>query len=232
SSSRDTPRSAPWSAESGAPRTWRLWCPSSSARRPATSPARSTASAGECIPLAEQQPVYWRIRDLTAAYAKGTLSPVEVTEALLARLDAVNAQLHAYITCTPELARRQAEEAAERYRRGERAPLLGVPVSIKDAFDLADYETTFGSLTCRGRIVRSDSGAVARLRRAGVVIPGKTNVPEFCHSATNENLLIPDTANPWDPSRTSGGSSGGAAASVGGGLATAALGSDGGGSIR
>jgi len=182
--------------------------------------------------LAEQQPVYWRIRDLTAAYAKGTLSPVEVTEALLARLDAVNAQLHAYITCTPELARRQAEEAAERYRRGERAPLLGVPVSIKDAFDLADYETTFGSLTCRGRIVRSDSGAVARLRRAGVVIPGKTNVPEFCHSATNENLLIPDTANPWDPSRTSGGSSGGAAASVGGGLATAALGSDGGGSIR
>ena len=182
--------------------------------------------------MAEQLPVHWRIRDLTDAFASGALSPVEVTEMVLERLDAVDPQLHAYITVTPELARQQAASAAERYRSGDRAPLLGVPVSIKDAFDLADYETTFGSLTCRGRIVRSDSGAVARLRAAGAVMPGKTNVPEFCHSATTENLLGPDTGNPWNPSRTSGGSSGGAAASVGAGLASVALGSDGGGSIR
>lgn len=180
----------------------------------------------------EQSPLYWRIRDLTEAYARGTLSPVDVTESLIERIDGLDGRLHAYVTVTPELARQQAAEAAERYRNGERGPLLGVPVSIKDAFDLADYETTFGSLTCRGRVVRSDSGVVARLRKAGAVMPGKTNLPEFCHSATNENRLGPDTGNPWDPSRTPGGSSGGAAASVGAGLATIALGSDGGGSIR
>ncbi|MCT7290080.1 amidase family protein [Rhodococcus sp. PAE-6] len=81
-------------------------------------------------------------------------------------------------------------------------------------------------------MARSDSGAVARLRAAGSVMPGKTHIPEFCQSATSDNLLDRETGNPWDPSRTPGGSSGGAAASVGAGLATIALGSDGGGSIR
>ncbi|MGE2716560.1 amidase [Mycolicibacterium litorale] len=182
--------------------------------------------------MPESPPYYWPIRELTAAYARGTLSPVDVAEAVLERIEQLDGELHAYVTVTADLARTQARDAAERYRRGESAPLLGVPVSVKDAFHLADTETSLGSLTQRGRIARSDSGVVARLRRAGAVMPGKTNVPEFCQSATTENRLGPDTGNPWDPARTSGGSSGGAAASVGAGLATAAVGSDGGGSIR
>lgn len=172
------------------------------------------------------------VRELTASYARGEVSPVDVTAELLARIESIDPSLHAYVTLTPELARSQALAADARYRRGERGPLLGVPVSIKDAFHLADTVTSLGSLTQEGRVARSDSGAVARLRAAGVVMPGKTNVPEFCQSATSDNRLGPDTGNPWDLDRTPGGSSGGAAASVGAGLASLALGSDGGGSIR
>ncbi|WP_241384166.1 amidase [Rhodococcus sp. CH91] len=177
-------------------------------------------------------PLHLPIRELTDAYARGDLDPVDVTEQTLDRIERIDTEVRAYVTITADLARRQAADAAERYRRGERAPLLGVPVSVKDAFHLADTETGLGSLTQRGRVARSDSGAVARLRAAGSVMPGKTHVPEFCQSATSENLLGPETGNPWDVSRTPGGSSGGAAASVGAGLATIALGSDGGGSIR
>lgn len=177
-------------------------------------------------------PLHLPIRELTDAYARGDLNPVDVTEHALDRIERIDSEVRAYVTVTADLARLQAAEAAERYRRGERAPLLGVPVSIKDAFHLADTETSLGSLTQRGRIARSDSGAVARLRAAGSVMPGKTNVPEFCQSATSENLLGPETGNPWALSCTPGGSSGGAAASVGAGLTTIALGSDGGGSIR
>lgn len=179
-----------------------------------------------------EHPLHLPIRELTVAYASGALSPIEVTEIVLERIERWDPQLHAYVTVTADLARAQAADATERYQRGERAPLLGVPVSIKDAFHLADTETSLGSLTQRGKIARSDSGVVTRLRSAGAVMPGKTNVPEFCQSATSDNLLGPDTGNPWDVSRTPGGSSGGAAASVGGGLASIALGSDGGGSIR
>jgi amidase len=184
-----------------------------------------------CIRMADN-PLHLTVRELTDAYARGDLNPIDVTEQVLDRIDRFDPEARAYVTVTSDLARLQAAEAAERYRRGERAPLLGVPVSIKDAFHLADTETGLGSLTQRGRIARSDSGAVARLRAAGSVMPGKTSVPEFCQSATSDNLLGPETGNPWDPTRTPGGSSGGAAASVGAGLATIALGSDGGGSIR
>ncbi|WP_280460210.1 amidase [Nocardia carnea] len=182
--------------------------------------------------MAEQHPRYWSIRQLTDAFARGEFTPVEIVEDTLARIEAIDSEVRAYITVTADLARTQAREATERYRRGERGPLLGIPVSVKDAFHLADTETTLGSLTQRGRIARADSGVVARLRSAGAVFPGKTNVPEFCQSATSENRLGPDTGNPWDLSRTPGGSSGGAAASVGAGLTTVAVGSDGGGSIR
>ncbi|MGW0176814.1 amidase [Rhodococcus sp. NPDC003322] len=179
-----------------------------------------------------ESPLYLPVRELTGAYARGDLDPVEVTEEVLDRIERLDGRLHAYVTLTPTLARAQAADAAARYRAGETGPLLGVPVSIKDAFHLADTETGLGSLTQRGRIARSDSGVVARLRAAGAVMPGKTNVPEFCQSATSDNRLGPDTGNPWDVTRTPGGSSGGAAASLGAGLASLALGSDGGGSIR
>ncbi len=180
----------------------------------------------------DEGPLWWPVQRLVEAYRSGLLSPVEVTELVQARIVRVNPTLHAFILATPELARRQAAAAETAYRNGCAGPLAGIPVSIKDAFHLEGYITTLGSLAHANDVARHDSGAVRRLRRAGAVIVGKTNVSEFCQSATTDNLLGPDTANPYDPSRTAGGSSGGAAAAVASGTCTLGLGSDGGGSIR
>ncbi|MCP4959012.1 MAG: amidase [Actinomycetia bacterium] len=177
-------------------------------------------------------PLCWSIAKLVDAYRRRDLSPVEVAELAADRIEEVDAQLHAYLLCTPELALEQARSAEEVYRGGTAGPLAGVPMSIKDAFHIEGIVTTVGSLAHVGDVARADSGAVRRLREAGAVFVGKTNTPEFCQSATTDNLLGPDTTNPWDPARTSGGSSGGAAASVMAATCTAALGSDGGGSIR
>ena len=180
----------------------------------------------------DDDPLWWSVGRLVGAYRSGSLSPAEVCELALARIAEVNPRLHAYILPTPELARRQAAEAEAAYRDGTAGPLAGVPVSIKDAFHIEGHVTTLGSLAHADDVAGHDSGAVRRLRRAGAVFVGKTNVPEFCQSATTDNLLGPDTANPFDPRRTAGGSSGGAAAAVASGTCTVGLGSDGGGSIR
>lgn len=172
------------------------------------------------------------VAELGAAYRAGTLSPVEVTEAFLSRIDHLDGQLHAFVDVTRDLARSQAADAERRIRAGESAPLLGIPVSIKDAFHVEGVVTTLGSLLHRQHVAKADSGVVRRLRAAGAVFTGKTNTAEFGQSATTDNRLGPDTANPWDASRTPGGSSGGAAASVAAGLSTVAVGSDGGGSVR
>ena len=177
-------------------------------------------------------PLWWPVHRLVDAYRSGSLSPVEVSELAQARIAQVNPTLHAFVLPTPELARRQAAAAETAYRNGSAGPLAGVPISIKDAFHIEGHVTTLGSLAHANDVARRDSGAVRRLRRAGAVVVGKTNVSEFCQSATTDNLLGPDTANPFDPRRTAGGSSGGAAASVASGTCTASLGSDGGGSIR
>ena len=159
---------------------------------------------------------------------------MEVVQQAIDRVGAFDSRLHSYLTLTPELALEQARQAEEMY--GEQAdvhpPLLGVPVSIKDLFDVSGQPTSLGSLVYRGTVAKEDSETVGRLRRAGAVFLGKTNTAEFGQSATTENLLGPGCANPWDPSLTAGGSSGGAAAGVAAGLASVALGSDGGGSIR
>lgn len=172
------------------------------------------------------------IAELTAAFGSGERKPPDVLDSTLDRIDRFDPELHAYLNRDDELAREQARTAAEAYRNGESAPLQGVPVSVKDAFHVRGLETTLGSLLHYGQIAKSDSGVVRRLRAAGAVFIGKTNTAEFGQSATTENLLGPDTGNPWDLGRTPGGSSGGAAASVAAGLATAAVGSDGGGSVR
>ena len=177
-------------------------------------------------------PLWWPVQRLVDAYRDGALSPVEVADLAQARLTQVNPTLHAFVLPTPELARRQAAAAERAYRNGSAGPLAGVPVSIKDAFHIEGHVTTLGSLAHADDVASHDSGAVRRLRRAGAVVVGKTNVSEFCQSATTDNLLGPDTANPFDPSRTAGGSSGGAAAAVASGTCTLGLGSDGGGSIR
>ena len=177
-------------------------------------------------------PLWWPVQRLVDAYRGGSLSPVEVSELAQARIAEVNPTLHAFILTTPELARGQAAAAEAAYRNGSAGPLAGVPISIKDAFHIEGHVTTLGSLAHTNDVAKRDSGAVRRLRRAGAVVVGKTNVSEFCQSATTDNLLGPDTANPFDPRRTAGGSSGGAAASVASGTCTLGLGSDGGGSIR
>ena len=179
-------------------------------------------------------PVFWPIKDLIAAFVSKELSPVEVTNSTLDRIAAFDGELHSYLSVTAEQARGQAKAAAEQYRLGAGpfAPLLGVPLSIKDLFDISGETTTLGSLAYGQEVAETDSTPVALLRTAGAAFLGKSNTAEFGQSATTDNLLGPDCGNPWDPSRTSGGSSGGAASSVGAGLASAALGSDGGGSIR
>ncbi|MDE0187661.1 MAG: amidase [bacterium] len=180
----------------------------------------------------DEGPLWWPVQRLVAAYRDGSLSPVEVADLAQARIAEINPILHAFIRPTPGLARRQAEAAETAYRSGIPGPLAGVPVSIKDAFHIKGHVTTLGSLAHVNDVAGHDSGAVRRLRRAGAVIVGKTNLPEFCQSATTDNLLGPPTANPFNPDLTAGGSSGGAAASVASGACTLALGSDGGGSIR
>lgn len=177
-------------------------------------------------------PLRTSVAQLTAAFQSGTLSPVTVAEAALARIEATNGATNAYVRPLPTLARQQAEAAEMAYRNGTAGPLAGVPVAIKDAFHIADQVTTLGSLFHANDVASADSGSVRRLRAAGAVFVGKTNVPEFCQSSTTDNLLGPETTNPWDITRTAGGSSGGSAAAVASGSCPLALGSDGGGSIR
>jgi Asp-tRNA(Asn)/Glu-tRNA(Gln) amidotransferase A subunit family amidase/enoyl-CoA hydratase/carnithine racemase len=177
---------------------------------------------------------FWPVADLLGAFRARELSPVELTQELLERIERLDGELHSYIRVTPEVALAQARDAEQRYLSGEDGlpPLLGVPMSIKDLFDVAGVPTTLGSLVYGHEAAGEDSQPVARLREAGAVFLGKSNTAEFGQSATTENLLGPGCGNPWDPTRTAGGSSGGAAAGVGAGLASAALGSDGGGSVR
>lgn len=173
------------------------------------------------------------VAELIGAYKERTLSPVEVAQAYFERIERHDSRLHAYVRITRDLALAQAREAERAYAAGGAGgALAGIPVAIKDAFHVAGVQTTLGSEVYRGQIAKGDSGLVRRLRAAGAVFLGKTNTAEFGQSATTDNLLGPDTANPWDVTRTPGGSSGGAAASIAARLAPLAVGSDGGGSIR
>jgi aspartyl-tRNA(Asn)/glutamyl-tRNA(Gln) amidotransferase subunit A len=175
---------------------------------------------------------YMSASDLLAAYRARTLSPVEVAEAVLDRIDALNLKLNAYLHVDREFALRAARAAEAAYAAENAGPLAGVPVSIKDLLHVRGMPTTFGSLVFRDFRPEVDSWSVAKLRAAGAVFPGKTNTPEFGSLATNENLLGDSARNPWNLDRTPGGSSGGAAAAVAAGLGPIAMGTDFGGSIR
>jgi Asp-tRNA(Asn)/Glu-tRNA(Gln) amidotransferase A subunit family amidase len=163
----------------------------------------------------------------------GQLSPVEVTEALMDRITELNPRLNAFVTVTPERAMADAHCAEDRARRGERiGPLDGVPHSIKDMDATQGIRTTGGSMFTRDHVPDRDSVVAERMRSAGSPLLGKTNVPHMGYKDMTDNLLGPPARNPWDPSRTPGGSSGGAAAAVAAGLGAMATGSDGAGSIR
>ena len=161
------------------------------------------------------------------------MSPVELTELALSRIELLNPELNAFTTVIPERALAEARGREEAVAKGgSLGPLHGIPLSIKDAEDVDGVRITYGSLTSKDGISSGDALCTERLRAAGAVIVGKTNMPEYGHSGTTENRLGEPCRNPWDTARTSGGSSGGAAASVVAGVTPVAQGSDGGGSIR
>nr|WP_249809227.1 amidase [Bradyrhizobium sp. 150] len=173
--------------------------------------------------------------DLTAtalarALAKGELSSRDAVEAHLARIASLDSQLAAFVTVDAEGARRAADICdAAPTRVG---PLHGVPIGIKDLTDTAGVATTYGSALFRDHIPAEDDLVVARLRRAGAIILGKTNTPEFGFGAVCTNKLCGPTRNPFDPVLTSGGSSGGSAVAVAAGMVPLAHGTDFGGSVR
>jgi aspartyl-tRNA(Asn)/glutamyl-tRNA(Gln) amidotransferase subunit A len=170
---------------------------------------------------------------MAAAIRARKLSPVEVTQTILERIERLNPRLNAYLTVDGEgamQAARRAEEAVS--KGGEIGPLHGVPVSVKDLVCVKGLRTTFGSLLYRDNVPDHDAGAVERLRAAGAIILGKTNTPEFGLMGTTENRLGEPCRNPWNLERTCGGSSGGAASAVAAGLGPLAVGTDGGGSVR
>ena len=171
--------------------------------------------------------------ELARMIAAKDVSVVELTELLYQRIAELNPRLNAYLALCPDQALAQARAAQDAVQRGEAlGPLLGIPVSIKDLELTRDIPTTLGSVIFRDRTPDMDSVVVERVRRAGAIIIGKTNTPEFGQSGTTENRLGDACRNPWNTERTPGGSSGGAAAALASGLCTLATGSDGGGSIR
>ncbi|MDN3055377.1 amidase [Streptomyces sp. SRF1] len=180
------------------------------------------------------------MHDLTAVqlvegYASGELSPVEATRAVLHRIEQIQPEVNAFSRVDAEGALRQAEESAERWRRGTPAGLVdGVPVSVKDILLLRGAPTLRGSRTVRpeAQAWDEDAPSVARLREHGAVFVGKTTTPEFGWKGVTDSPVYGVTGNPYDPRRTAGGSSGGSAAAVALGAGPLSLGTDGGGSVR
>src|ERR1700755_3013782 len=163
--------------------------------------------------------------------AAGEVSSRELTELYLARIARLAPVLNAYRVVLAEKALAEAGQADGRRRAGDRRPLLGIPVAIKDEIDVAGEITAFGC-DADPAPAAADAEVVRRLRSAGAVIIGKTHVPELMITPFTESPTFGVTRNPWDPHRTSGGSSGGAGTAIAAGLVSAAIGSDGAGSIR
>jgi aspartyl-tRNA(Asn)/glutamyl-tRNA(Gln) amidotransferase subunit A len=171
--------------------------------------------------------------ELARLIACRELSPVHLVDMALARIERAQPALNAFITVAAEPARAAARAAEAAIMRGDPlGPLFGVPFSVKDLVNTAGVRTTFGSVALADNVPPADSVAVARLKRAGAILIGKTTTPEFGHKCFTEAPLFGRTANTWDQSRTSGGSSGGAAVAVAAGLGPLAVGTDGGGSGR
>jgi aspartyl-tRNA(Asn)/glutamyl-tRNA(Gln) amidotransferase subunit A len=171
--------------------------------------------------------------ELSAAMTAGEVSAVEVTDAHLARIDAVEPRLHAFLHVAADRARAVARRIDDRRSAGDvLGPLAGVPLALKDLFTTTDMPTTCGSRILDGWQPPYDATVTRRLRQAGVVILGKSNMDEFAMGSSTENSAFGTSRNPWDLSRVPGGSSGGSAAAVAGFEAPLGIGTDTGGSIR
>ncbi len=161
------------------------------------------------------------------------LSPVELVDAHLTRIQELNPKLNAFVQVDADRARKQARAAEAAVAKGQRlGPLHGVPLSIKSSMEVAGLRWEAGTKLRAGLVAERDAPLVARLRQAGAIILGVTNVPELLMAWETDNLLYGRTNNPWDLARTPGGSSGGEAAAIAAGMSAGGVGSDGGGSIR
>jgi aspartyl-tRNA(Asn)/glutamyl-tRNA(Gln) amidotransferase subunit A len=176
---------------------------------------------------------YMSAMQLASAIRSKEISPVEVVDAVLARIERLNPKLNAYCTVTATAAGVAAKEAEAAIMRGDALGILhGIPVSIKDLVATRGLRTTHGSRLYEQFIPDEDAPVVERLKRAGAILLGKTNTPEFGHKAITDNLVFGLSRNPWSLNHTPGGSSGGAAAAVAAALGQLAIGTDAGGSIR
>jgi aspartyl-tRNA(Asn)/glutamyl-tRNA(Gln) amidotransferase subunit A len=171
--------------------------------------------------------------ELAEHVRRRALSPVEITRAVLERIERLNPRLNAYVLVHAERAMAEARAAERAVMAGQKVgPLHGVPISIKDNLWTSGERTTYGSRLLAEFVAPEDAPSVAGLRAAGAILIGRTNLPEFAWRGSTDNPLFGESRNPWDLTRTPGGSTGGGAAAVAAGLAPLALGSDGAGSIR
>jgi aspartyl-tRNA(Asn)/glutamyl-tRNA(Gln) amidotransferase subunit A len=171
--------------------------------------------------------------ELVGLIQYGDISPLEVMEETLRRIDEINPLLNAFVSLRAEEALDEARAMTERLAAGKDiGKLAGIPIGVKDLEDVKGMVTSFGSIPFKDHRAPNDSTQVARLRRAGAIVVGKTNTPEFGYTGFTKNLLYGVSRNPWDRELTPGGSSGGSAAAVAGCMVPVATGSDAGGSIR
>jgi len=171
--------------------------------------------------------------ELARLYRARKVSPLEVVQAVLARIDALNPRVNAVVTVTREAALREARRETASLRRGATLPpLFGIPVGIKDVTATKGIRTTYGSKLFESHVPDEDALVVQRLRAAGAIVIGKTNTPEFAFGPNTVNAVFGATRNPWNPALTAGGSSGGSAAALATGMCTLAEGTDLGGSLR
>jgi len=183
--------------------------------------------------VAESELCFLSIAEATKLLRRKSLSPVELVDAALGRIERLNPSLNSFITVVADRARREAR-AAEREiaRGGSKGPLHGVPVSLKDNIWTRGIRTTAGSKILSSFVPRKDSDVGARLARAGAILVGKTNLHEFAYGITSNNPHFGPVRNPWNRERIPGGSSGGSAAAVASGMCFGSVGTDTGGSIR
>jgi len=196
----------------------------------------ATAGAFALPPQASsrtEDSTFLTISDLSELIRARKISPIEVTRSTLGRIDKLNPVFNAYITVTADLAMKSAQEAESEIQHNRwRGPLHGVPIALKDLFDTAGVRTTAASAVFKDRVPEQDAEVVRKLKTAGAVLLGKTNMHEFAYGGSSTVSYFGAVHNPWDPAYSSGGSSGGSAAAVAAGLCFGALGSDTGGSIR
>ena len=189
--------------------------------------------------MSDNELAFASINDLGRLFRKRKVSPLEVTRFMLERIERLNPKLNAYITVCADVALEQAKKAeselfAPRGKKGyrDRGPLHGIPISLKDNIYTKGIRTTAGSKILKDFVPLHGAGVVAKLREAGAVILGKTNMHEFAYGVTSNNPHFGPVRNPWDLSRIPGGSSGGSAAALAAGLCYGSIGTDTGGSIR